>query len=116
MTTIKEGLLGTDEQNRVAQENIDKYNKFKRGAAAAESLMNSRAGDESSDAMNITTYGKPTKLSDIDSAKFVGKALDAADNEKAREATRGIQSKKKGGVIKKFRHHDGIAQRGKTRA
>lgn len=80
---------------------VSAADKFMRGAAAAESLSTDRADERSSDAINIETYGKPKKHSDINSPTFVEKALDAADNEKAREASRGIQTKKRGGKVTK---------------
>ena len=86
---------------KVTDGKVSAADKFIRGAAAAESLLTNRADERSSDAINIETYGKPKKYSDINNATFVERALDSADNEKTREANRGIQTKKRGGKVTK---------------
>ena len=119
----------------------DKNKSWERAAAASESLLNPESTKGySSDALNVLTYGKPTKLSEVDSYNFVNKALEAADAEKSRESNRPTYSDykgmKKGGKVKSASAidkdakikpmktggkvvkcpYDGIAERGKTRA
>lgn len=108
MTTIIEGLLGTEKQNREAQKNIDKYNLSER----ARKAFTAAPGEETSDTYNLDTYG-PKKMN----RESAMKALEAADSEKAREHTRGVKGMKKGGSVKSSASSraDGIAQRGKTR-
>ena len=67
-------------------------------------------------------YRKDNELSksNMASSKAGQKAFNEAQDEARREANRGlpgpVKPMKKGGKVKTFRHHDGIAQRGKTRA
>ena len=81
--------------------NTNESDRFVRGANAANSWVSNLANKGTSDAINIDTYGKPSNSRQVDSAKFVGKALDEADNEKIREHSRGIQTKKRGGSVKR---------------
>jgi hypothetical protein len=95
MPTIKEALLGTDEQNRVAQNNIDRYNLSER----ARKAFTAAPGEEISDTYNLDTYG-PKKMN----RESAMKALEAADSEKAREHTRGVKPMKKGGKAMEHKH------------
>ena len=116
MPTLKEAFLGTEKQNKDAQEMIDRYNRSKRISNAAQSWTTNLENEGSSDAINIDTYGKPKSSKQVESSKFVGKALDEADAEKAREHTRGAKGMKKGGKVSSASSRaDGIAQRGKTK-
>ena len=87
--------MGTEDQKKKSKK--DNTASWERAAAASESFHN-QAGTNglSSDALNVLTYGKPTKLSEIDSYNFVNKALEAADAEKSRESNRPTYSDYKG--------------------
>ena len=99
----------------------DRNKSWERASAASESILNPESTKGySSDALNVLTYGKPTKLSEVDSHKFVNKALEAADAEKKRESNRPTYSdkgmKKGGKVSSASARADGCCVRGKTRA
>lgn len=119
---IKENLFGTEEQNRIAQENLDKQalkgSKLASflGGDADRGMQKKMAESHSVDRIPREAMKDAFKAGE-DNPKKLQKVFENAADEVYREHNRGVKPMKKGGKVKSASARaDGCCLRGKTRA